>query len=139
MSQHSIIPHNLVNDCATYSQLCEITSQLVITVVNSKEKSNSVTIHVTEWLRRLRINDNFQPSFTTMNSNELSIKVKTSTSLSNVLLISAVAAPAKPQHCSKRLVSCTDNINMIKFLDKPGDTKKHCGTHVTISTCVKDF
>ena len=109
MSQHSIIPHNLVNDCATYSQLCEITSQLVITVVNSKEKSNSVMSHVTEWLRRLRMNKNVQPSFTTTNIDEPSLKVNTPTSLCNVQPKSAVAAPAQPHHCGKRLVSCTES------------------------------
>ena len=43
-----------------------------------------------------------------MNSEETSSNVQTSISLYNTQPISAVAAPAKPQHCSKRLVSCTD-------------------------------
>ena len=42
-----------------------------------------------------------------MNSNETNAKVNTSTSLSNVIPISAVASAAKPQYCSKRLISST--------------------------------
>ena len=102
LSQHKVItPRNGVNDRATYSQLCEITSQLVIAVVNNKEKSNSVMSHVTEWLRKLRINDNFQPTFTTMNNNKTNATSSTSTSLSNVIPMSAVASAAKPDHCNK--------------------------------------
>ena len=65
--------------------------------------------HVTEWLRRLRINDSFQPTFTTMNSHETSAKVNTSTALCNVIPIVAIATPVKPQHCSKRLMSSTES------------------------------
>ena len=64
--------------------------------------------HVTEWLRRLRIDDNFQPTFTAMHINDTTAKVKTSMSLSNVIPISTVASPDKPQHCSKRLTLSTE-------------------------------
>ena len=65
--------------------------------------------HVTEWLRRLRINDSFQPTFTTMNSHETSEKVNTSAALCNVMPKSAIATPAQPHHYSKRLISSTES------------------------------
>ena len=74
----------------------KIKSQLIITVVNSKEESNSAMSHITEWLRRLRINDSFQPTFTTPNNNETNAKANTSTAICNVMPISGVTTPAKP-------------------------------------------
>ena len=65
--------------------------------------------HVTEWLRRLRINDSFQPTFTTTNNHETNAKVNASTSLCTVVPISTVATPAKPQHYSKRLILSTES------------------------------
>ena len=65
--------------------------------------------HVTEWLRRLRISGSFQPTSTTMNSHETSTNVNTSTALCNRMPISAIVTPAKPHHCSKRLMSSTES------------------------------
>ena len=61
--------------------------------------------HITEWLRRLRINDKYKPSFTTMNSKKDSSNVDISMYIPMVTIIYIVAAPVKPQYCTKRLLS----------------------------------
>ena len=76
LPQHNVVLENKsIKDRATYNQLCQITSQLVIAVVNDKEKSNSVMRYVTEWLHRLRINDKFEPTFNTLKNNETNRKI----------------------------------------------------------------
>ena len=47
----------------SYTDLSNITGQLVAAVVNSRKKANSVMKHCTEWLRKLRLNHNFTPTF----------------------------------------------------------------------------
>ena len=114
--------------------------------------------YVTEWLRRLRMNDNFQPFFTTLNSKEDNSNVESSMSVPTVQVISVVAAPVRPQHCSKRLLSSTESKKKsvkrgiiikhpiggnrnLKNVKNPGDTKNsvdYVWTHGAISTCVID-
>ena len=57
--------------------------------------------HAIEWFQRIKINDNFKLSFTTMNSKEAISNVQTSMSVHTVNPISAVAPTAKPQYYSK--------------------------------------
>ena len=64
----------------------------------TKRNPTGVMRHVTEWLRRLRVNDNFEPTFNTLNSNETNTKNNTSVALSNVLPRSAITSTTKPQH-----------------------------------------
>ena len=47
----------------SYTDLSNVTGQLVAAVVNSRKKANSVMKHCTEWLRKLRLNHNFTPTF----------------------------------------------------------------------------
>ena len=116
--------------------------------------------HVTEWLRRLRINDNFQPTFTTMNNNKTNATSSTTTSLSNFTPMHAVASAAQPHHCNKRLLSSTesvkkcmkrgqlikqpssDNTSVMKLFEKKVKEKNivdYVGILITINTCVKDY
>ena len=44
-----------------------------------------------------------------MNNHETNAKVNTSKALCNVMPISEVATPAKPQHYSKRLILSTES------------------------------
>lgn len=47
----------------TYNKLREATSELVTAVLNNKSQCNNALIHLMEWVRKIRQQGNFQPTF----------------------------------------------------------------------------
>ena len=47
----------------TYNKLREVTSELVTAVLHNKSQYNNVLRHLTEWVRKIRRKESFQPTF----------------------------------------------------------------------------
>ena len=49
-----------------YSQLCDVTSELVRCVINDREKSRNASHFLTTWVSRLRLKDAYSTIFTSV-------------------------------------------------------------------------
>ena len=80
-------------------------------------------------MQRLRINDKFKLSFTSINSKEASYNVDTSMALPMLKSISAVVTLSINQHSNKRIIQrpIVGTINLQNFVEKAGDMRKYGG------------
>ena len=93
--------HNLQSKIE-YSQLCDITSELVGCVNNNREKSRIALHFLTKWVSRLRLKDYWFPTFTNVGSitdNQVNDTMENTKEIGTP--ISAVFKNQSPNNCKK--------------------------------------
>ena len=118
LSQHPTpINVSILNDSHSkvqYSQLCDITSDLVRCVIHDKEKSSTVLHFLTTWVSRLRSKVDCYPTLKNVAStiNKQFSDTNTETNcIENPL--SAVTKCQSPNNCKKRLMSMSERNKIV--------------------------